>query len=227
MAAMNEPEKPRKGWGWTQWLCVLLVIGLTPLLVQVIFNGVMDLAYRGRQAQNGKKIIFAFKIFANDNGSTFPDVRAKRTTANQVFRDLIAYEIVEDEQLFSGELSPYVADGIIGEAPDFKEAVQPGENHWAVLGGLTTHDQSNHPAIYENALDDTWPPKWKSELANRATRGGVWRGNKILVGLVDGSISIVKTRRVGSALTLPEAMLRDPEGKPWTYIKVLDIEEKK
>jgi hypothetical protein len=210
-----------------QWLCVLLVVCLTPFLVSVIFNQVIDLAYRGRQAQSGKKIILAFQIYANDNGSTFPDVRAKLTTANQVFRDLIGYDIVDNEQLFSGEVSPYQADGFIGDAPDFKAAVQPGENHWVVLGGLTTSSYPRHPAIYENALDSTWPPRWKPDSALRPIRGRVWQGNKIIVGFVDGSISIVKTRQVGETLTLPESMLLGFDGKPWDDIKVLDIEEKK
>lgn len=224
---MNEPEKPKKGWGWMQWLCMLLVVCLTPLMASVIHDSVIDLAYRGRQAQSGKDIIFAFKVFANDNGSTFPDVRAKLTTSNQAFRELIKHEYVETENLFGGYISPYVSDGFIGGAPEFEKAVQPGESHWVVLGGLTTHTQNAHPVIYENAIDSTWPPKWKPDSANHFTRGRVWKGNKVLVGLVDGSISIVKTRQVGDTQTLPESMLLGFDGKPWDDIKVLDVEEKR
>ncbi len=209
------------------WAFVALVICLTILLVPGIFNSVLDLAYRNRLSIKGRDIIFAFKIFANENGSRYPDRMGTPTSSNQVFRSMIREDVVADETLFGGIISPYMEDGIIGKAPDFKEAVSSGENHWVMLGRLGTFIHPAHPVIYENALDATWPPKWKPESANHFIRGRTWRGDKILVGLNDGSISIVKTRLVNGALTLPEPMLLSYDGKPWDDIEVLDIEEKK
>lgn len=224
---MNEPEKPKKGWGWMSWAVVALVSGLVALLVPVIHNMVVDLAFRNALSTKGREVIRTFKSFASDYGSRYPDRLGNPTSSNQVFRNLILDEYVASENIFGGVNSPYVEDGIIGEAPDFKEAVLSGENHWVVLGGLGTFIHPSHPLIYENAIDAGWPPKWKPMSANQFIRGRTWRGDKILVGLNDGSISVVKTRLVNETLTLPEPMLLSYDGKPWDDIKILDIEEKK
>ncbi len=226
---MNEPEKLKRRWGKLQWGVVLsIALLLVFVMVPVIYNVVIDRAYRARQARNGKSIILSLKVFAQDCGSRYPDgFQNRHVTANSVFRTLIHDEIVGDERVFDGLISPYFGDGRIGSSPDFLQAVEPGENHWMMLGEMTTMDESQHPLIFENALDSKWPPRWKPASSNRIMRGRTWRGDQVLVGLNDGSVTAVKTRLIDELVTLPESMLHGLDGKPWTKIRVLDIEERR
>jgi hypothetical protein len=96
-----------------------------------------------------------------------------------------------------------------------------------MLGGLTVHDNSQHPLIYENAVDSSWPPKWVSNSERRPIRGRTWKGGKILIGVNNGSVYIQPTKLVDGKLTLTSTALLDKSGRPWDDIKVLDTEEKK
>lgn len=225
---MNEPEKPRKGWGCLQWGVVIVVFFIFSSLAVPLYNMLLFTAYQERQAHSGRRIILSLKVFAQDWKGRYPDSFIDQaTTANKVFRRLIHEEILADDFIFGGEISPYHADGKIGSAPDYAKAVEPGENHWMMLGGQSLHHPPDHPLIYENALDSAWPPHWKPHSKGTMVRGRTWSAGQVLIGLNDGSVVIAKTRDPADTFQLPAAMQVDQSGKPWDDIKVLDIEEKK
>ena len=225
---MNEPEKPKKGWGWLQWGVVIMVLFMIGAFAVPLYNWFLLSAYQGRQARQGREIILCLKVFAQDWKSRYPDsFQDDSTSANKVFRRLIHEEILADDTVFGGQISPYWADGKIGTAPAYDQAVEPGENHWMMLGGQSLHHAPEHPLIYENALDATWPPYWKPQSAGRMVRGRTWNGGRILIGLNDGSVVTAKTRDPQDTFRLPASMQVDRNGRLWTDIEVLDIEEKK
>lgn len=138
------------------------------------------------------------------------------------FRKLFKSDVVQDERVFRSERSPYIPDGEIGSAPDFSKALEPGENHWMLVAGLSNASPDRTPLFFENALDTSWPPKWLPGFFMHHVRGHSWRGKGIVVGFNDGSTLLIPLKKQGDYLTLPDDVL---EGLP--SLKVLDIEERR
>jgi hypothetical protein len=137
------------------------------------------------------------------------------------FRELFKSDSVQDERIFRGVRSPFIPDGEIGSAPDYSKALQPEENHWMLVAGLSTQSPGRTPLFFENALDASWPPKWLPGFFMHHVRGRSWRGKEIVVGYNDGSNYLVPLKKQGDYLTLPDDVM---EGLP--SLKVLDIEER-
>lgn len=164
----------------------------------------------------------ALKTWANDNSGKYSDsTLGEKATSNMAFRELFKSDIVQDERLFRGVRSPFIPDGEIGSASAYPLALQPGENHWMLVAGLSNESPGRTPLIFENALDTSWPPKWRPGFFMHHVRGRSWRGKEIYVGFNDGSTIPVPLKKQGDYLTLPDDVL---QGLP--PLKVLDIEER-
>ena len=149
---------------------------------------------RGNQTigiNNCKQVITTLKIYAADQTGTYPDADLPNAkTANEVFRRLFKDGVVDSETIFgcpNSELGK--PDGNIGTAPDYTEALKPGENHWAMTKGLLDSDADSIPLIYENPSEATWPPKWNPSLIGTEKPGRTWSGGKVIVGFNDGSVA--------------------------------------
>jgi hypothetical protein len=111
---MNEPEKPKKGWGWLQWgfIIVVSLIGISLIVPTIGFTASM--ANQTASANNARQIIMALKIWASENNGVFPDAKLPSpVSSNQVLRRLIQNEILEDERIFGATNSPFAPDGNI------------------------------------------------------------------------------------------------------------------
>lgn len=183
---MNEPEKPKKGWGWLQWSVAVVVMLLMASLYVPTFARISPMANQSSTSNNCRQIIMALKIYAGDNNGVFPDGE----TANLVFRKLIQKEVVQDERIFGGKVSPFVPDGNVGIAPNFEEAVSPGENHWMIVAGLKPGNAATIPFVFENSTNHAWPPVWRNDPQSLPLRGRVWRGGKIIAGRLDNSVNV-------------------------------------
>ena len=139
---------------------------------------------------NCKQIITTLKIYAADQTGTYPDADLPNAkTANEVFRRLFKDGITDNEQIFGCPQSELgKPDGNIGTAPDYTEAVKPGENHWAMTKELTDSDAGSIPLIYENPSEATWPPKWNPSLMGTEKSGRTWSRGFVIVGTNDGSV---------------------------------------
>ncbi|GEP44766.1 hypothetical protein BGE01nite_40570 [Brevifollis gellanilyticus] len=169
-----------------------------------------------------RNIVISLRAWAQDNGGKYPDSKHdEKATSNIAFRELYMSNLAQDEHLFSAPRSPFVPDGNLGDAPKFPKALEPGENHWMLVAGLSTKSPDRTPLIFENALDTSWPPKWHPGFFMHHVRGRSWRGKKIMVGFNDGSTIFVPLKRHGSHMTLNDETLRD-----LPPLKVLDIEER-
>jgi hypothetical protein len=223
---MNEPEKPKKGWGCLQWgvvIVVLLMFGVG--LLWPVFVLLDQQACQTSVTNHARQTIIAMKIWSQENNGAYPDSAfQERPTANQVFRKLIQDDIVMDERIFGSKVSFFNGDGKIGAAPAFDQAVQAGENHWMITAGLNTKSPREMPFIFENAISSTWPLRWFSSHQDKLIRGRVWRNGKIIVGFHDNSVSVVDLKKQNDVMVLPD-MVMIPKGKtPLPPLKILDIE---
>lgn len=222
---MNEPEQPKKGWGFLVWGVVVLVLLLMITLSLAIRNVIFDHAHQSSASANCRQIIMYLHIWAEDNNGVFPDATFPCPhSSNQVLRKLFQEDIAQDERLFGAPGSQFMQDNQLGEAPNFPHALEPGENHWAMVAGLNPRSEGSLPLVFENAINSEWPPKW---LINQITpvRGRTWRGGNIIVGRVDNSVNIEQLVEKNGVLTLPDTILK-PSGKPLSPLpRVLGIEE--
>ncbi len=225
---MNEPEKPKKGWGWLQWgfIIVVSLIGISLIVPTIGFTASM--ANQTASANNARQIIMALKIWASENNGVFPDSKLPPpVSSNQVLRRLIQNEILEDEKIFGATNSPFVPDGNIGLSPDYSEACEPGENHWMLVAGLRSDTNGIYPVIFENALEPIWPPRWRFDSRLKPVRGRTWRQGTSILGRADNSVNVEKLVKKEGGLMLPDSYLKALEKESAPPITILDIEEKK
>ena len=58
--------------------------------------------------------------------------------------------------------------------------------------GQTESSSSVMPLVFENPATQAWPPQWNADYAGQLQPGRTWRGGKIVIGLNDNSVSVVK-----------------------------------
>jgi hypothetical protein len=226
---MNEPEKPKKGWGCLQWgVVVSVLLAGTLLLISIWsphFGLIADMSNQTSTSNNARQTIMAMKIWAQENNGAYPDSGfPERPTANQVFRKLIQAEILEDERISGAKKSLFVPDGKIGIAPTFDEAVQPGENHWMITAGQNFNGLGEIPLIFENAITSTWPLRWHYSHVEEPIRGRTWTNGKVIVGFQDSRVELIQLKKKGEVMVLPERVMTPYGRTPLPALKILDIE---
>jgi hypothetical protein len=241
LMSLNEPEKPKKGCSCFQ---LGVMMGVLVLLLGVMYAGWVSIIYvkrdQMRAGSDARQLVGLLLTYAADYNGQFPDAKLnpESLTANVAFRELFKEELIRDEFIFGCPYSTFIPDKNIGTAPDYKQALEPGENHWMMVAGLTTASPPNTPLLLENSVDVSWPPRW--HLAKSAfshwlnhtfsfsppARGRSWSDNTILVTKMNGSLETVKLVEKDGFLYLPDSILK-PEGKePLSNMKLLDVEEK-
>ena len=173
------------------------------LLVLLLGAGV-SAGCRHRMAEKGhismgimncRQILTALRIYSSDHDGKFPDAFLKEErTANAAFRILFEEQCIDNEMIFGCPVSPYVPDGkiedtYIGPHGKYGDALEPGENHWALTAGLTDSKPGSIPLVYEHAVSAAWPPKWNADSAGKEVRGRTWTTG-IIVGLNDSSVAV-------------------------------------
>ena len=130
----------RKKWGLGVWIFVILLgLALFSLLLPNCYV-IAPKADQMKATSNCRQIIMAMKAYAADHSSKYPTGK----TANEVFRELVRAEILQDERIFGCPVSPFVHDNDVGLAPDFAKAVGQGENHWMVMDGLKDNSKNGN-----------------------------------------------------------------------------------
>ena len=143
-----------------------------------------------RGINNCKQIVTTFRLYSADHEGKYPDADLPNAkSSNEVFRRLFMAGVADSERIFGCPQSELgKPDGNIGTASDYTEAVNPGENHWAMTKGLTDSSAGNIPLIYENPSEATWPPKWNPSLIVTEKPGRPWARGFVIVGFNDGSV---------------------------------------
>lgn len=170
-----------------KWL--LIVIGCSVLVLFVAapyLTTVSHLPPAFVAVDNARTISNALHAYAEEHHGRYPD----GVTANSLLRHLLALGIIDNELLFSAKNSPHQPDLLIGEAPDYAQALEPGECHWAVMRGMNINDPGHLALLFENPVNQTWPPVWDLGEAGKPVPGRAQKGGKIVIGRNDGSIAI-------------------------------------
>jgi hypothetical protein len=142
---------------------------------------------------NCRQIIIAIRLYAADEGGRYPDSAVPTAKdSNTAFKQLIIAGSLEDEKIFGCGASSFIPDGDIGTKPLFTEAVEPGENHWAMTKGLDDSTEGGIPLVYENPVEATWDPTWNADAAEAPLKGRAWKGAKVIIGTNDTSVEMMK-----------------------------------
>ncbi|MHB1079304.1 MAG: hypothetical protein ACYC67_07860 [Prosthecobacter sp.] len=236
---MNEPAKPR--WGFSE---SVIGIGIVIFLLGVFQLGGWLLTPKTRLAvvgdqpkalNNCKQIVLCLKLYAQDADGFYPDnQRSDLQSANQVFRELFKKEIVTDERVFGCPNSVFAVDNDFGSAPKFEKALMPGECHWMLLKHQSEKAHGSTPLVIENSLNASWPPRWDVSTRAGSKRGRAWKQRTIIVGRLDGSVTVEKLLPDGT-LDWHSKNNLGPDGKSWidtltpeqiARLSYWDIEEK-
>lgn len=213
----------RKKWGLGVWVFVVLLgFFLFSLLLPNCYV-IAPKADQMKATSNCRQIIMALKAYAADHNGRYPTGK----TANEVFRELVREDILQDERVFGCPFSRFNPDNELGPPPDFEKAVGPGENHWMVVDGLRDDSLAYMPVVFENALEANWPPVWDgSPYEEIRKRGQCWQRGKIVIGYNDNSVCVEK---LGGADLRRQTVQPGPDGKSIFDLVpkavVLDIEE--
>jgi len=235
---MNEPEVPvKKGWGWLQWGVVIGILFLMGYFTLFVYGCALTAAHQSKAASHAREIINAQHLYASDHDGHYSDdgLDLTKATANAAFRRLFQEALIEQERIFSYYDSQFMPNGDIGKAPDYKQALTAGENHWMMVAGMTQESPSHYPLVIENSLDAIWPPTWTTPrrlpvfapeiLGLTRMRGQVLSVGTTAIGFNDSSVQTVKLEEKGDHLHLPKSVM-EPEGKtPLPVMKLLDIDD--
>ncbi|WP_147263513.1 hypothetical protein [Roseimicrobium gellanilyticum] len=171
---------------WVTGSLAVVVLGLT---LSASPGDSLSLKQKQTKAiSNCRQIITAVRIYSADHAGEHPT----GSTANEAFRALFRETIVEVEDIFGCPDSMFKPDGVIGKAPDFADAVKPGENHWAMTADLTDSSSNSIPLVYENPVKAAWPAKWITPAEEAKSKGAAWIDGTVIVGLNDSSVRLMK-----------------------------------
>jgi hypothetical protein len=219
--------------GCLSMLAMVVAILLIGSLVIPFLSITTEKDQRYKGISNCRQIITAMKIFASDHDGKYPDAFLKNPrNSNEVFRELFKEGILDDEMILGCPVSPFVPDGNFGGAPDFKQAVEAGENHWAMTAGLLDKDSGSIPLVYENPVVASWPPKWNANATGTETRGRAGSFG-IVIGMNDGGAVMQPLEpKTGTAVDPKELgegknifSQHDDSGPPDRW-RILDVEVK-
>ena len=171
---------------------VLLGVAGTALVSGMVLPAFAKVQQRARlmqQTNTARQIVAALKSYAGDNGGLSPDAdpRIVPTSSNVVFRELIKYHYLDDERVFATPWGKEQPDGKIGTRPDYAEALQRGENGWAMSKGMTDQVSGNAPLIFEAPSISAWPPRWQVQSTDQAENAPL--RDKVVIGRNDGSVT--------------------------------------
>ena len=146
---MEKEARKSAGGNWGCVVLVVVILGLGLSLLVPWGSMISEKANQMKATNNCRQILMAMKAYAADHNGDYP----RGATANAAFRELVKEGILEDERIFGSPCSPFLPDGNVGQAPDFAEAVGPGENHWMLVDGLNEKSEGMLPVVFENAVD--------------------------------------------------------------------------
>jgi prepilin-type N-terminal cleavage/methylation domain-containing protein len=172
---------------------LMTVVSIMAVLTTIAFPGIklaMMNAQMARSTANARSIVMGLRAWAGDNQGVFPVEETYEgeeiVSSNDAFRDLIPYYI-DTEAIFAVARSNYgkQADNRIEE---LDEILEPGENHFAYVAGLTDTSRSNWPLVTDGTSGNG------TYVSEPGEKGGCWEGRKAIVAYVGGSAAAVRLR---------------------------------
>lgn len=212
---------------FTVGLVLVLVIGLQ---FSALLGEAKDVDALKTSINNCRMIITAMRIYAADAQGVYPDTNVPGAkTSNEAFRDLFRKGACDNETPFGCANSPFKPDGNIGKvAEGCLQALEPGENHWAMTKGMNDSTSGSVALVFENPTDVAWPPGWNADAAGQSVKGRSWEEGKIIVGCNDGSVELrLLSTTKGTRVSFASDEAPFPKHEPGVAYKVLDVAVKK
>lgn len=214
---------------WITGSLAVVVLGLT--LTAALGQTTPLMVKKTQTISNCRQVMVALKIYAADHAGDYPTPEGPVRSSNQAFRRLIRDEIVEMESIFGCRGSVFLPDNNVGVKPDFAQALEPGENHWAMTEGLSDSSSGQIPLVYENPVKAAWPPKWKAGADRMRRKGEGWSDGTVIVGFNDGgafSRNLTAAKAGEASQVEPNASgeeVFDPKN-PFTVLDIETVKEK-
>jgi hypothetical protein len=184
------PPKPRPRFNVPMLIVVVAAVILPLYGLYAFLRYASERGAISKDFPRCRRLVTALHVYAMDHDGKYPDAfLTNPRSSNEVFRLLLKEGIVENELDFGALASPYVPDGNIGTAPEFAQALEAGENHWAMTAGLGASASGEIPAIYENPAVAAWPPKWNARAVGKSVPGRTW-SHGVIVGFNDTSVDV-------------------------------------
>ncbi len=174
------------------WIAYCLTVAFPIVSHQIIplFFREKGIGNTAHAINNCRQIILSLKNYAEDHNGKYPDAAmSEARSSNEVFHQLFSARIITEEKIFGCPYSPYQPDGYTGVMPNYLEALQPNENHWAMTKGLDNSSSMMTPLVFENPSNETWPPTWNALPYASVEPGRSWTGGYVVIGMNDGSVS--------------------------------------
>lgn len=152
---LKHKTRLRKGFSLVE---LLVVIAIIAGLAAISFGPITKKIKEGKRitaVSNARNIYVALVSYASKNDGLFPSENTARdsedgTSAEGCFTMLINSGDMEDEELFWN-----VESNVIGTTaaakPDLNKVVDPGENAFGYISGLSTSSRSNVPIIFDSS----------------------------------------------------------------------------
>lgn len=202
-------NRRKRGFTLIELLVVITIIAMLAAGAYAGYGALMPMI-RSKNAASQTTTIHKWLIaYALDNGNAFP----VGETANLAFRELFKKSYGADEMQFYIQGDAYhkeakdkKPDNDKGREPDFAQALEPGENAFAYVSGLTQSDEGRIPIIANGFAGS--PGVWAK---NPTEKGGVFKGKYAVVCRVSGSAQaheikdgewMVKERNAGQEVNI-------------------------
>lgn len=172
---------------------LMITVSIMAILAGVAFpamKGAMINARLATSTADARSIVLGLRSRAQDYDGLFPngenEYEEEIASSNDAFRSLIPF-YVDSEKVFTVK-SSVVGREADNRMDDASTILEPGENHFAYISGLTETSRSTWPLV----VDSTNGEGFYTEVASE--KGGTWEGRKAIVGYVGGNAAAVVLR---------------------------------
>lgn len=186
VVAANAPKQA--GFTLIELMTVVVIISILAAVATPGVASAVRQAQMNAAMQNAKQISTGMRSFAADYDGVFPGTvdfvtEQEFSNSNEVFASLIP-DYIDTERVFKVPGSAWGAR-VDGRMEEEGERLEPGENHWAYIAGLTTTSRSDWPLIVDGTNGSGKYGRTQGE------KGGCWEGRKAIVVRVGGSAESV------------------------------------
>ena len=188
---LKHKTRVRKGFSLVELLVVIAIIaGLAAMSFGPIINKIKE-SKKANAISNARNIFAALQGYALNNGGLFPSVDTARTGDDGSSAEGCWTMLINDGQIENEELFWNAQHNDLGTTraaqPDLDGVVDPGENAWGYVSGLSNSSRPSTPIIFD--ASDT--------VGTFNT--SVWDGFAI-VGKLDGSVKAMRIAYTGKPL---------------------------
>ena len=188
----SKPRRRLKNLGFTliELLTVMAIIAILAGIAGPSLTAAIRNAQMTKAMGNARGIGIALHSLAEDNGGAYPDEEnsygQEISNSNDAFRGLVP-EYMDTELPFAVKRSAWgpEADDRIEEE---SEILEPGENHWAYIAGLSTSSRSGYPLVVDGTNGSG------GYTDEEGAKGGAWGGGKAIVVFNGGHAKMVRLK---------------------------------